>query len=388
MDVITRLNLIKAKPTEEILTEEDLRTLLEHGIKLKHYQGFEISGMVHLGTGLVSGLKIAQIQRAKVETTIFLADWHSWINDKLGSDLDIIQRVAKNYFGEAMKLCVKAMGGNPNAVNLVLGSQLYAKNPEYWETVIDIAKNTTLSRVRRSITILGRKMGEAIDFAKLIYPIMQVADIFALQVHIAHAGIDQRKAHVIAREVGKKIKFNQLKVKLGNDLLQIKPIAVHHSILMGLHLSERDIQALNEAEATDKEKLKDLLIDIKMSKSKPSTAIFVHDTPEEIKRKIRNAYCPPRQLKYNPIMSIAELLIFPLDKKLFIDRPAKFGGAVEYFSFNELKDDYVNGKLHPLDLKNAVADWLIKKLEPVREYFLKGRGVTALEELKNIRITR
>ncbi|MHA1676521.1 MAG: tyrosine--tRNA ligase, partial [Candidatus Njordarchaeales archaeon] len=69
-------------------------------------------------------------------------------------------------------------------------------------------------------------------------------------------------------------------------------------------------------------------------------------------------------------------------------RPAKFGGAVEYFSFNELKDDYVNGKLHPLDLKNAVADWLIKKLEPVREYFLKGRGVTALEELKNIRITR
>jgi len=33
---------------------------------------------------------------------------------------------------------------------------------------------------------------------------------------------------------------------------------------------------------------------------------------------------------------------------------------------------FAEGKLHPLDLKNAVADYLIKFLEPARNHF-KGK---------------
>ncbi len=389
LDIEDKIALFKKEPTEEILTEEDLRTYLENGIKLRHYQGFEISGFVHLGTGLVSGLKIAQLQEAGVETTLFLADWHSWINDKLGGDIEVIRKVAKNYFAEAMKLSIKAMGGDPEKIDVVLGSELYESNPHYWETVIEVAKHTTLSRVRRSITIMGRKMGESVDFAKLIYPIMQVSDIFALQVNVAHAGIDQRKAHVIAREVANKIRFNKLTAKINGEEKTIKPIALHHSLLTGLQMSDADVKLLKEAEAQkDTEKLKDIFIDIKMSKSKPNSAIFVHDSPEDIKKKVRGAYCPAKQIEYNPILDIARLLIFPTENVFHIERPQKFGGPLDFESFKQLEQVFQKGELHPLDLKNAVADWLIKKLEPIYAYFERGPGKKALELMKEVKITR
>ncbi|MFN7088914.1 MAG: tyrosine--tRNA ligase, partial [Candidatus Paceibacteria bacterium] len=69
---------------EEVLTEEDLKNLIHQKKKLIHYIGFEISGLVHLGTGLASGIIISNLQKAGVKTQILLADWHSWINEKLG----------------------------------------------------------------------------------------------------------------------------------------------------------------------------------------------------------------------------------------------------------------------------------------------------------------
>ena len=68
-------------------------------------------------------------------------------------------------------------------------------------------------------------------FAYLIYTAMQVADIYEMKRNIAHAGTDQRKIHVIAREVAEKLKVNPLKDSAGNI---IKPIAIHHHLLLGL----------------------------------------------------------------------------------------------------------------------------------------------------------
>ena len=65
MDINERFDLI-TRNAEEVLTPEDLRNLVETNEKLKHYIGFEISGKIHLGTGLMSGSKIADFQKAKV----------------------------------------------------------------------------------------------------------------------------------------------------------------------------------------------------------------------------------------------------------------------------------------------------------------------------------
>ncbi len=53
-----------------------------------------------------------------------------------------------------------------------------------------------------------------------------------------------------------------------------------------------------------------------------------------------------------------------------------------------LEKDYVEGKIHPLDLKNMVAEYLVEMLEPARKYFLEGPGRRYYEELRSLRITR
>src|SRR3989339_272005 len=264
-----KLDLIK-RNTAELLIEEDLVKFLKSNETIKHYIGFEISGKVHLGTGLVCLQKVKDFMDAGAECTIFLADWHTWINEKLGGDIVTIKRVAVGYFKEAMSAAFECIGGDPKKLKFVLGSDLYHNADTYWETVIDVAKHVTLSRMQRSITILGRKEGGEVDFAKLIYPAMQVADVFHMNINLAHAGMDQRKAHVIVRDVADKLQMHPLKDKEGKI---VKPIAVHHELILGLGKPDLDITAI-QSEAERKEAMESM----KMSKSKEASAIFIHDS--------------------------------------------------------------------------------------------------------------
>ncbi|MEM0243333.1 MAG: tyrosine--tRNA ligase [Candidatus Aenigmatarchaeota archaeon] len=374
-----RLELIKKIPTEEILTEERLKEYIENGVKLKHYIGYEISGYVHLGTGLLCMQKVADFQQAGIETNIFLADYHSFINKKLGGDLDTIRKVAGGYFKEALKLSLQSVGGDANKCNFIMGSELYEKlGLEYFDDLIKVSMNLSLSRVKRSVTIMGRREGENVDFAQLLYVPMQVADIFGLKVNLPHGGMDQRKAHVIALEVCKEFGY--------------KPIAIHHHLLMGMHITEEQRRKILEAKRIgNRELFEEGIIEIKMSKSKPNSAIFIHDTEEEIKRKIREAYCPLREIELNPIFDLLKYIIWP-----YLERAEKIFEVINiktkekrcYNNFKDLEKDYIEGKIHPLDLKNSVANYLIEILSPARKYFLEGPGKKYLEEMKEIKITR
>jgi len=369
VDVETRLSLVKKYPTEEIITEDELREMFETGCRVRHYIGFEISGYVHIGTGIVCMSKVVDLQRAKVEPTIFLADLHSWINNKLGGDLDTIRRVAVTYFRETLKKCIELLGGDPDSVTFALASKVYEENPDYWTLVLDLSRIVTLSDARHSLTILGRKMGESIPMAWLIYPIMQVADVFILGAHIAHGGTDQRKAYVLAREVANKSKIRKLRL----DDREVKPVALFHRLLPALNISGK----LDKAE----------LSELKMSKSVPESAIFLHDSPEEIRRKILRAYCPPRDTTMNPVIELARLFAFRDERRepFIIERPEKYGGGrVEIWTFEELVKLYAEGKIHPLDLKNAVAEEVIRKLKPLTDWFTKGQGARLLEQVREI----
>lgn len=377
MDVQKRFELIKNN-TEEIMKEEDLKLLLDSGTKIKHYIGFEISGKIHLGTGLMCMSKVKDFMDAGIDCSIFLADWHSWINDKLGGDREVIKRVAGGYFKEGLKASLKCFGGDPEKLKFILGSDLYHNNDDYWATMVDVSKNTSLARMQRSITIMGRKEGGSVDFAKLIYPPMQVADIFIQGINLPHAGIDQRKAQVIARDVALKIKTKPLLDKEGK---QMKPVAVHHHLILGL--------GKPPVWPVPKEQLQELWSALKMSKSKPDTCIFIHDSPEEIKRKINQAFCLEGETEFNPILDWVKYLIFrDADSKLEIKRPEKFGGDVTYTSYKELEKDFAEKKLHPMDLKNSVSEKLIQILEPVRKHFEQPKVKKMLEELEQLIITR
>ena len=372
MDISEKFELIK-RNTEEILGEGELQEMLKSGEPLKHYIGFEISGKIHLGNGLVCMSKVKDFMDAGVDCRIFLADWHTWINDKLDGNLETIKKIAVRYFKEGMKASLKCAGGNPEKLKFVLGSELYHNNDLYWQTMIDVCKHTTLSRMQRSITITGRKEGGNVDFAKLIYPPMQVADIFIQGINLAHAGIDQRKAEVIARDVGLKLSSSPIKNSKGKV---IKPIAVHHGLILGL--GKPPIWPV------PKNKLKDFLSELKMSKSKPDTCVFIHDSPKEIKRKINKAFCVEKEIDFNPVLNWAKTICFDLRNKLEIKRPEKFGGNITYTLYNDLKKDFASGKIHPLDLKNSVADSLIDILKPAREHFEKPEMKEMLKEMESL----
>ena len=371
-----KLELIK-RNTEEIVTEEELELFLKNKEKLKHYIGFEISGKIHIGTGLMCMLKVKDFIDAGIDCSIFLADWHAWINDKLGGDRKIIKKVAVNYFKEGLKASLKCVGANPSKIKFVLGSDLYHKNDDYWATMIDVSKNVNLSRIQRSITIMGRKEGEAVDFAKLIYTPMQVADIFYQGINIAHSGLDQRKAHVVAREVAHKIKISPL---LNKKKEKIKPVAIHHHLILGLKKPPMW--------PVPKENLQELWATMKMSKSIPDSAIFITDSSEEIKRKINQAFCPEKEAEFNPILDWCKNLIFPIKSELKLNRPEKFGGSKIYKNYGKLEEDFLNGKLHPADLKNAAAEAIVKILEPARKHFEQPKIKKMKDEMEKLMITR
>ena len=125
-----------------------------------------------------------------------------------------------------------------------------------------------------------------------------------------------------------------------------------------------------------------------MSKSKPETCIYMHDAQKDVERKINKAYCPEKIIEGNPLFDYLKYLIFKRYSKIKISRPEKFGGNLEV-NYLELEEIYKEGKLHPLDLKKAVAFYLNEMIEPVRQYFEKNKKAKALyEEVKKYSITR
>ena len=343
MDSESKLALVAKPPVTEVVTREELKALFETNSHPSHYIGFEISGKVHLGSGLLTSLILKDFMEAGIRPTILLADYHAWINGKLGGDLEKIQSVANGYFKSAFI----SLGLTEDKVKYVLASEIYGK--EYWKEVLRISKDTTMQRMLRCTTIMGRAQKDALDCASVLYPAMQVADISLLGADIAHAGMDQRKVHMLAREIAD---------KHGRK----KPVAVHHKLLMGLLGPQKMGMEENEKD--------DLEVSSKMSKSKPDSCIFIHDSEDEIKRKLRGAYCPEKTAESNPVMEMCEHFIFRGEKSVLdVTRPAKFGGDASFASYSELKIAYEGGKLHPMDLKAATATALAAMLEPSRKYF-------------------
>jgi tyrosyl-tRNA synthetase len=360
MNIEDKVFLVKRKPTEEVLTEEELIRLFETEEHPKHYIGFEVSGKMHIGTGLLTALKIRDFVEAGVKPTVWLADYHSWINKKLGGDIELIREVATGYF----KAGFISLGLDESKVQYKLASEFY--DEIYWKHVVDVMKNTTIKRMLRCVTIMGRKEAEVTETAGLLYPAMQAADIFHLGVQIMHSGMDQRKVHVLTREVAE---------KLGRP----KPIAVHTHLLMGLLGPEK-------MGFEDNAKL-DMEISSKMSKSIPKSCIYIHDSEREIGEKIGEAYCPPKEIENNPVIEICEYLLMHGERSPFkIERDRKYGGDVEFIKINELKEAYKKGELHPSDLKKAVARELANLLKPSRDYFEKHREL--LEIFDKVQITR
>jgi len=357
MDIQKKIELVK-QVGEEIITEEEMKTLLETKKSPIAYDGFEPSGHAHIAQGILRAININKLTKAGIKFKMLVADWHAWANNKIGGNLDNIQKVGK-YLIEVWKACGMSMEN----VEFVWASDL-VKDDDYWKKVMKVALNSTVKRVIRCSQIMGRSESEVLSSSQILYPCMQAADIFHLKADITQLGMDQRKVNVLAREIGQKLGY-------------WKPIIISHHMLMGL--------GKPPAAGTASEKA----LEMKMSKSRPDSAIFMTDSKEDIHRKIKKAYCPEKIVEDNPVLEYCKYILFESFDSIEIKRPEKYGGNVSIDSYEKLSEEFRNGKLHPDDLKSSVAEHLNKLIVPVRKHFEKNAAAKKLlEEVKGLKITR
>jgi tyrosyl-tRNA synthetase len=462
MDLESRLQLV-LRGAEEIVTDREIRTVLEEIDNPTAYVGYEPSGFVHIGW-LIITRKIEELIEAGFTVDVLLADWHAFINDKFGGDLDKIKAC-----GEYFIHCYRAYGLSDaidsGKLRFKWASDM-ADSARYWERVLRVAKSSSLSRIRRAMTVMGRKEEEGdLDTSKFIYPAMQAADIFELEVHLALGGMDQRHAHMLARDAAEKLGWKKptalhtpllsslskggrmemvtgptggldhdamaqriekdLDILVDNETLSeetrslldgLKKMdqskrhraievliagkrrvggkttilsAIHenhidgdaafdndeiHRLNMQLNVARRELFTYLGVEENEDPS------DFKMSKSDPDSGIYLHDGEDDIRRKIKKAWCP-EGVPDNPVMEICRMIIFPHGHKLLIRRPEKWGGDLTIENYEQLRKLFGKKQLHPADLKKAVAVEIIDILGTFRDYFKERPDAMAVVKM-------
>ncbi|HPC81630.1 MAG TPA: tyrosine--tRNA ligase, partial [Methanofastidiosum sp.] len=238
-----RLEII-TRNTEEVITEDELISLLTMKSNPVCYCGYETSGDVHLGH-LVTMSKLKDMEKAGFKVKVLFADWHTWLNRK--GDWKWIHEQTSIW-----EETFKAFG--LRSAEYVLGSS-FERSLEYVDDVFTLSLDTTINRALRSMQVIARDIEHA-RVSQVLYPFLQIADIKYLGVDVAIGGIEQRKIHMLGRELSSKINYKEF-------------VCLHTPLISSL-TGPGD----------------------KMSSSKPDSMISIKDGEEAIKEKINKAYCP------------------------------------------------------------------------------------------------
>jgi len=334
MSVQERFELIK-RNTEEIVKEDELKKLLKEKKTPVVYWGTSVTGKPSIAY-FFPLLKLSDFSKAGFKVKILLADLHGALD---GTPWDVLEK-RYDFYKQAISQILLALGTDLKKIEFVKGSEFQLK-PEYMYDVLQLASKNSVNDCQRASAEVVKK-SENPDVAGLIYPIMQSLDEHYLGVDVQFGGLDQRKILMFARENLLKIGYNAR-------------IEVFNPMIPGL-------------------------VGKKMSSSDPKTKIDLIDSIEVVKKKINNADCVAGNPD-NGVMAFLKyvLMIIKQDKKeqFIIERPDKFGGNMNYVDYESIEKDFKDKKLHPLDLKNAVARDISGLLSKIDVKKLEGLGKKA-----------
>ena len=331
MDAEQRFNLIK-RNTQEIITEQELKQLLEQKKHPKGYIGLATTGKIHIGY-FIPMIKVGDFLNAGFKFTILLADIHAHLDDQK-APFDLLDHRVK-YYKEIISAMISALGIDTKNLEFRRGSD-FELDKNYTLDVYKLAALNTFDRCKRAAAGVVR-FGENPKLSGFIYPILQTLDEQYMDMDVQYGGIDQRKILAFARENLPKIGYKER-------------VEVMTPMLPGLQGS-------------------------KMSASEEKSKIDLLDSDEAVRSKVNSAHCPV-SAEDNGVLAFLKYVIMVHKKdnkgELAIKRAEKFGGNVAYDSYEKLEKDYLRGKLHPMDLKNAVSEEVNRLLEPIR-HKMKGK---------------
>ncbi|PVH95629.1 Nucleotidylyl transferase [Periconia macrospinosa] len=324
-----QMSLIKVN-LKEVLNPEIMDAVVEKGESLKIYWGTATTGRPHCGY-FVPILKIAQFLRAGCHVKILLADIHGFL-DNLKAPIELVKYRAE-YYRFVITALLKACNVPINKLEFVLGST-FELTPEYMMDVLRLASITSEHDAKKAGAEVVKQTENA-PLSGLLYPLMQALDEQYLDVDVQFGGVDQRKIFALAKDVLPKIGYKER-----------------------AHLMNPMVPGLQGG---------------KMSASDPDSKIDVLDTPEAIKKKLKKAFAPPKQVEENGILSFVEYVLLPAGElrhgtpKFVVER--RDAEPLVYTDIASMHEDYRNDVLSPQILKPAVTDALIQLLAPVQAEF-------------------
>ncbi len=319
-----RFNLI-TRNLQEVLVETELKDLLKKKNEISVYWGTMPTGSISVAY-FFPMLKIADFLKANLRVKILIADLHAALD---GVPWELLGKRTE-YYKRAIIVILKTIGVDTKKLEFIKGSDIQL-NDKYFHHVLRLSTISSINECKKaSSEVIKAKENPLL--AGLIYPIMQALDEEYLNVDIQFAGLDQRKIMVFARENLPKIGFRP-RIELMTPMIRG-------------------------------------LVGEKMSSSVEATKIDLLDNEETIFKKINKAECVEGDPN-NGLLAMLKYFIMPFkqdnDNKFVVERSDKFGGNVVYANYEQIEKDFLAKKLHPLDLKKALANEMSKLLANFRE---------------------
>jgi len=327
-----KLSLIRAN-TQEVLNSEIIEEILTKNDRpLRIYWGTATTGKPHCGY-FVPMLKIADFLAAGCEVTILLADVHAYL-DNLKAPIELVELRVKYY-----RLCItallKAVNVDIARLKFVTGSE-YQYSPKYMRDLLTLSTQVSVHDASKAGSDVVKQV-ESPPMSSHLYPLMQALDEEHLNVDAQFGGVDQRKIFTLAVESLPRIGFRKR-----------------------AHIMNPLIPGLQEGG--------------KMSSSDPDSKIDLIEPAEVVRKKLKKAFCPPKQVDGNGVLSFVEHVLLPASKfknggvaKFLV--PRRDAETKEYSEIKQMKENYLADVLSPQNLKPAVTEALLEILEPIRKAF-------------------
>ncbi len=289
-------------------------------IKPRILTGDRPTGPLHIGHYFGSLKNRVELQD-QYDTFIIIADVQALTDNFLTP-----QKVRDNVREVVMDNL--AVGVDPNKSTIFIQSMI----PEIAELTVYYSNLVTVSRLNRNPTTkeeLKQKeklFNNNITFGFLGYPVSQAADITAFQAKLVPVGEDQVPHIELAREIVRK--FNEIY----GDVL-VEP----------------------EAKVGIFPRLKGLDGNAKMGKSL-GNAIFLKDTPEIIRQKVKSAITDPQKIRLNDPGHPEDCMVYYYHQ--IFSTPQELV---------QIEKECKSGTRGCVSCKNQLADNIIKFLEPIQE---------------------
>ncbi len=316
-----QIELISRGAAETIGLDE-LKQKIDSGKQLVGYWGTAPTRSPSIGY-LIPILKIRVMINAKVYMKILLADLHSFL-DKGATWIDRVEdRTA--YYRFLIGILLDLVGVQRDMYEFVKGSTDGQLDRKYVMDLLRLLAYVSVSQAKKAGSEVVKQDKDP-KLSTLVYPLMQAIDETLLEADVELGGLDQRKIFMLSRDHIEHLGYPKCAYVM-NELLPSlgKP-------------------------------------GTKMSSSDTNGKIEFLDTKEMIAEKLKKAYCVEKEVKENPCMDLARMIVYPMGKQVLGD----------YKTYEDLEAAWVEGKIYAGLLKQGLTDAIDAIIAPVREAILSN----------------